>query len=574
MATYQLGKTGAEIDEALSLAVQHEDSKANIDGAYENFTAGNAEQLISSVKVNNKVPYNFRTSGGSIDIGNRKNEKIVGGTLVWNQLVQNGNFANNNNWATDSSSNLTIADNKATIHKDSSTGATTALNQSVAEYIVGHKYLIFATVQSTNGRISIIPSGATADGQSGYAQYPSKTNLMYLWTCPANVYGHSFLIRGYTGGGITSAIDFTVENVMIFDLTRLFGSAIADHIASVEQANAGAGAALFKSLFPKSYYAYNAGELMSVKTSKNVTVGFNQFDKSAATNDNGLKWVDGSLFAENKSVTSDYIRAVDATYYTNYKAGCFAYDENKQYIGALSNNGWVKSTGNITNMHNVSGAYYIRFWFRSSANDGADLTSADLNVNLSWDGERDGEYEEYAKHEYALDSNLELRGIPKLDANDDLYYDGDEYASDGTVTRYYGTRAYQSGDESLDNAITDGTNTVYKLETPTTESADAYTNPMIIDDFGTEEFVDTRDVAIPAGHETEYQNNLRAKLEMSPDSPDGNGDYIVRQTNGINSYVPLVIPAELPTTPTTDGTYHLKLVIADGTATLSWEAQS
>ena len=35
--------------------------KANIDGAYESMTVGNAEQLISSVTVNDKVPYNFRT---------------------------------------------------------------------------------------------------------------------------------------------------------------------------------------------------------------------------------------------------------------------------------------------------------------------------------------------------------------------------------------------------------------------------------------------------------------------------------------------------------------------------------
>ena len=40
---------------------------------------------------------------------------------------------------------------------------------------------------------------------------------------------------------------------------------------------------------------------------------------------------------------------------------------------------------------------------------------------------------------YALDSSLTLRGIPKLDANNNLYYDGDSYAPDGTVTRKYGT---------------------------------------------------------------------------------------------------------------------------------------
>ena len=39
---------------------------------------------------------------------------------------------------------------------------------------------------------------------------------------------------------------------------------------------------------------------------------------------------------------------------------------------------------------------------------------------------------------YPLDSSLTLRGIPKLDSSNNLYYDGDDYESDGTVSRRYG----------------------------------------------------------------------------------------------------------------------------------------
>ena len=39
---------------------------------------------------------------------------------------------------------------------------------------------------------------------------------------------------------------------------------------------------------------------------------------------------------------------------------------------------------------------------------------------------------------YPLDSDLTLRGIVKKDANNNLYYDGDLYESDGSVTRRYG----------------------------------------------------------------------------------------------------------------------------------------
>jgi hypothetical protein len=113
---------------------------------------------------------------------------------------------------------------------------------------------------------------------------------------------------------------------------------------------------------------------------------------------------------------------------------------------------------------------------------------------------------------------------------------------------------------------------VYELATPTTEEADAYQNPQIVDDFGTEEYTDSRAVSIPVGHDTQYQVNLRAKLEMAPESPAGNGDYIVRQSNGTNSYVPLVIPQELPDAPTTDGSYKLVVTVSGGVATYTWES--
>ena len=221
-------------------------------------------------------------------------------------------------------------------------------------------------------------------------------------------------------------------------------------------------------------------------------------------------------------------------------------------------------------------------------------------MTYSQDGERDGEYEPYVKRSYALDSDLELRGIPKLDASNNLYFDGDQYESDGTVTRRYGVVDLGTLDWNYEQdrdlfeallvprakslfvavcsnypfvgsysalvdkscgyiygyhvAIKDstygtdatafktamsGVYLVYELEEPTTEEAEPYQQTQVVDDFGTEEFVDAgnRDVAIPVGHITRYAPNLRAKLEMSPNSPDGDGDYIVRQTNGENVYI-------------------------------------
>ena len=111
---------------------------------------------------------------------------------------------------------------------------------------------------------------------------------------------------------------------------------------------------------------------------------------------------------------------------------------------------------------------------------------------------------------YPLDDTLTLNGLYKLDADNKLYCDGDIDEGVGTVTRTFEKRAYKAGDESLADAITDGTYTVVKLATPTTETANPYTNPQTSTPNGTEEYVDagveagTRDVAIPVGHETFY----------------------------------------------------------------------
>lgn len=96
----------------------------------------------------------------------------------------------------------------------------------------------------------------------------------------------------------------------------------------------------------------------------------------------------------------------------------------------------------------------------------------------------------------------ELRGLFKKDADGNIYADGDLYTADGTITRRYESRAYQAGDESLPDAITDGTTTVVKLATPTTETSTSYDNPQTVGAY--EEFTDTRTIKMPCGHDTIY----------------------------------------------------------------------
>ena len=519
-------------------------TKAEIDGSYEQLTAGNAEQLVATIGISDKVPYNFRTSGGSVDIGDREVDKIIGGTIAWNQLIRDGNFPNSTSLWTTGASNASVAfsGNEATL-----TLGGDAWNNDIRQKTTfvqltqGHKVVFSLDYLMSSGLSACSLRIGRGNGSiSGLSYSSSYQHFSTVFSVTSDFADNTKTLRItlWENGSSLSGQTIKVKNFCCFDLTAMFGSTIADYIYSLETGTAGAGVAWFRHLFPMPYYAYSAGSLQSVNTSKHRMVGFNAYDNSTGT----AKLVGGMQY----QITGTYTAiSLDGTSITPDASGKFTPGAN----GTLTVTG-----GNAT----------------------------DTCVHLVWDGSRNGEYEAYTVREYALDSDLTLRGIPKLDADNRLYYDGDSYESDGTVTRKYGSRAYTSGDATDGSTmITDGTTTVYKLTTPTTESADAYTNPQIVDDFGTEEYIDagvtastpTRDVAVPVGHDTMYRANLRAKLEMAPNSPDGDGDYIVRQSGGENVYVPISIPAdELPDAPTTDGTYVLTCTVADGSATFTWES--
>jgi len=608
-------------DDEINTALE---SKAEIDGYYESMTVGNAEQLVSSVGINDSVPYNFRTSGGSADIGDRLTDKVVGGTIAWNQQ----HSVNAISWTSYRGISITkVSDTtikvSGTVNSSSQYDAQAKAYTIKDNIIPNHVYLI----TGLDDRIMVYFGNMypyLKGGGIGKATTISESKTLF------------FNIKIGTDFG--EGVEYTP---MFFDLTQMFGSTIADYVYSLEQSTAGAGVAWFRKLFPKDYYEYNAGELMSVQTSSHDTVGFNAFN--GVWNEGTYLKADGSLGpTSNSYATTDYIPILPNTTYYGHMVQSSVdsiniayYDAEKNFIPPLKLSVHTyKNHADTT----PSDAYFMRITITKTY-----TSEEEFCINLHWDGERDGEYEPYVKHSYPLDSDLVLRGIPKLDASNSLYYDGDTYESDGTVTRRYGVvdlgtldwGTYSSTykrfyatisdikkpdfrtvgnavcqkyvavsvvyfddhlDESaifcVDNnnsriwvrdlAYTDratlktalsGVMLVYELATPTTETADPYQNPQIVDDFGTEEYVDagSRDVAIPVGHETFYAANLKAKLEMSPDSPsDGDGDYIVRQTNGINEYVKMV--KELPTMPTTNGTYHLEVTVASGTPTLTWVA--
>lgn len=602
--TFSFDVTDGEVTET-RLAEALEDY-ALTDGYYEDLVAGGSEQLLSSVYEEDSEPYLFRTSGGSMDIGDREEDTIVGGTVAWNQLFDSVDYTNN---AVDTRANLLFM-------VQATTPGMVLYSGSVTE----------------PKTIEIVFSSSTDSGGVRMKHNGQTTDFVFAQNAQKGVISnHKYLARAtFTGVDVQTVGGIVGKNFQLFDLTQMFGTTIADYIYSLETATAGAGVAWFKKLFPKPYYEYNAGELLSVEglQSHDMT-GFNQWDEEwevGGYSDSGAKTSDN-----NRIRNKNLIPVLPSTAYYSNISWLFEYDASQTFI--------QKQQGNrvITTSQNTA---YINFMTNTAYGT---TYNNDICINLSWDGERDGEYEPYVKRSYLLDDSLTLRGIPKLDENNKLRCDGDVYHADGTVERKYGivdlgtlnwSKYVSSGDGNIyfqsvgglplakgssvgafkgiisndytivgssglidkgvaigptsktlfikDSAYSSesatafktamsGVYLVYELETPTTEQAEPYQTPQIVDDFGTEEYV--TDSIVPVGHNTKYMPNLKAKLEMAPDSPSENGDYVVRHTDGHNAYVPLVIPTELPTAPSEDGTYHLKLTVANGTATLAWEAE-
>ena len=475
------------------------DGEVQSDEVYPQLTAGNAQELDSDLYTVDQTPYLLRASGGNG--ATRERDKIVGGSVVENQLVNT------------SDTSITVTS--------------------------GHKY-----ASNINGTWAV----ASSNG---------------------------------------SAISVTGGTDMVHDLTQMFGTAVADYLYAL-----GSSTAIAKlramGYIDDVYHAYDAGTMKHVSgVSAHVMRGFNQWDEQWEVG--GINTSTGANANFNDRIRGkNYIPILaNATYYckvvSSYISVVF-YDADKHYIsGAQSSDRYRTAPSN---------AHYMRF---SVGSDYGTTYKNDICINLSSD--RNGEHEPYQANTYALDSTLTLRGVPKI-VNGEIVYDGDEYGSDGVVTRKYavitldgsqtpmvtnwrpqtnsvgclfakaltnakhpsanadkpnliangmialsynegyGTDvvgvgiATPSNDYDLfvrfsDTSLTTGTaiadyfsqhplTIIYEVKEPTTESADPYLNPQIVDPYGTEEYVTSG--SVPVGHYTEYPVSQKGKLDSMPNS--------------------------------------------------------
>lgn len=580
-----------------------ENNYAKQNGNYQSLTAGLSNNFDTKQVMVDESAYNFRPTAtmGSVEleVGSPcKVKKIIGGSVAFNQLVRtvkkDGSYEiteDTPNYDIPMFSDLNVPTSSGhKVFASAKLERTISTNDYISVVLWGNNQPV-AILEKSNGssngyaRVVVsVPSGVSIVSQLSFNNYAGK--------------------RGFNAGDTMSYSDLS-----FIDLTQMFGSTIADYIYSLEQANAGSGVAWFKRYFPKEYYAYNSGELVSVKTQGKKITHFNQFAGNITDNPQYIGHYyqnpGNSNWAISPNDTSNcfVISVLPSTTYCLSKTEstalgtiaiiCFL-DIDKQVIGGDASG---YGTNQKTTFTTPSNCYYIRFSVSTSA-------TFNININFHYDGERDGEYEPYNSETYPVD-DIELRGIPQLDDNNNLAFDGDEYANDGNVTRKYGivdlgtlnwtyaegrfssnavgdmdgslsyvtipnfvcakytsitiNQAFDNPDKTIykyqkqigiiDSAYTDaqtfktamsGVYLVYELATPTDENSIPFTEVQECDNWGTEEWLapttDTRPCEVPVGHETDYLPDLKAKLEVAPNTPNENGVYVMEHSASGNIY--------------------------------------
>ena len=406
------------------------DKYAEVSGTYEDMVVGSAEQLLSTQYDTDSVPYAFRKS----PYGDREFDEIVGGSIAWNQCCPTANI-------NVSETNYTVVSNN------------------------DGKWTITVTAQATSVGHNYQWVGATTFiANHVYAFLGSNGNIRFQLKAYEKLSDTIFKPTTSAGNNVTIvftnlAVGTYVVYPQLFDLTQMFGSSVADAIYAMEQSTSGSGVAFFRGLFPKPYYAYNAGQLISVSgLSAHKMTGFNQVNTENAINATNIVSANNDGIITFKDVSNavwgnTYIGYTDFVEgQTYYVEGLLAYGRIGLFMTTTNTSQKADITASIGSAESLissaSGRDKANFvphftgraywWYCTDANNSNHkVFSTAFMVNFYMDGSRNGEYEPYESHSYALDDSLTLRGVPKL-VDSKVQFDGDIYSSDGTVTRKYG----------------------------------------------------------------------------------------------------------------------------------------
>lgn len=463
-----------------------EDTTYTLSGTYPDLIAGSAEQITTNIHESDSVPYLFRPTPYN---STRESGDIVGASVAWNQIVAVSNIRGTGTDAGVTFTKGTSGDITITGTTNSFTNHSVVLNLSVIQH---HKYFLTGAKGVTQLTFNSVVGFKVATSTNGGVIVDSANT------------GTNAAIVCYLDVPNETQVNETIYP-QVTDLTLALGSAIADYIYNLESGTAGAGIAKLREwgFFTKPYYAYNAGGIESVNVSKHIMrdgdnniIGEYPLDYSLTLR--GILKLDGSnnLYADGDTYEAD---------------GTVTRKFGIVDLGTLDwayrgpNYANTFSTGSITNYKHTTGIVGII----------SKYTAID-NVNTI-----------SGVSQYAADKIWAFFYSSSNPTSSSLYIKDTAYTDKNTFA-----------------SAMSGVYLVYELATPTTETADPYTEVQVCSPYGTEEFVDagvaagTRDVAIPVGNVTAYMKNIVGAIEGIPLPPSANGTYTLKVTvaSGVPTY--------------------------------------
>lgn len=227
-----------------------------VTGAIVNFSDGADDIPVADLVVNiepkqsgsgNPSPSNIRPITGWTG-ANVWDDPKHGGAIDWNQLIVNGNFADGtDNWLVTNHLSMSASNNKLT---------ATAVSKSTYAYIhqdnlpnipTGHKVLISLYVTLSQAETIAIGNGTGIIATSSTLTANTRTQYWTVTTISSTPLAKLFIYTGRTAGLDVDGT-CTIEDVQVYDLTRIYGAG-----------NEPTTFSSFSALFPNEFYDYNSG---------------------------------------------------------------------------------------------------------------------------------------------------------------------------------------------------------------------------------------------------------------------------------------------------------------------------
>lgn len=299
---------------------------------------------------------------------------IKGNTVKFNQLVQNGNFANTSNWALFGSLGTFTVQNNTAIFTHPDNDSARGIQQQNLPITVGSNHVYYLTFNITAIELSAKVRYPFESANNFSSLVQGKNSFIFT-----NPIATSLYIQAYRS--------YNLSKVMLTDLTSIFGSgnepATPEAFETWLSNNIG--------LLP--YYDYTLGTLIPFRGTGLKTVGFNQWDEV---------WENGILNINtgNKSSNANYIRSKNfigvipnKTYYLNFPqgdGGVCLYDGNYNFVRGMYYAGVSDKLLTI-----ASNEKYLMFYNKNQT------YGNDICININ-DTSKNGTYEPYTSSTLSL----------------------------------------------------------------------------------------------------------------------------------------------------------------------------